>query len=577
MKYSSVMYLHKGCEAEYKKRHDELWPELAKLLKSYGITNYYIYLDETESRLYASFDADNLESERLASEPIMQRWWAYMADIMETKAGSFEPAATPLQEVFRFNIQDVHLTHVVAVLDIGKTNIKICLMDAQTGVLKEVIKRPNGVVHEGPYPHIDVEAIWQWVKDSFIELTPSYRINSIAITTHGATAACMKGDELALPVLDYEYDAIDQCRLEYAAWRAPFSETFSPLLPQGLNLGKQIFWQQSLYPEAFSEVTDILLYPQYWGFRLSGQKVSEVTSLGCHTDLWNSSNCQFSQLSVRKGWDKLFPPLLESGAKLGNILPELAEETGLPKNCVIFNGIHDSNASLVPYISKPLDSLTVISSGTWTVIATINGELGTLDEHKDMLANVDAYGRATPTIRFMGGREWETLRSEVNATLEDISFILENGVFALPSFASSGGPFAGYQGYIETRGIMLTPAQQSALADVYVALMTDYCIDLLGESDTTVVEGAFSNNVNFLTLLSSLKSNSEIYASRDVTGTAGGAALLSNKSLKHKGRLSLAQCESTLKPLLNLYRRQWREQVAMMEKKVSVHMSTMTN
>ncbi len=565
MKYSSVMYLHKGCEAEYKKRHDELWPDLAELLKSYGIKNYYIYLDESESRLYATFDAENLDSGALAKEPVMQRWWKYMADIMETKSGSFEPASGALQEVFRFNVQDAHLARVVAVLDIGKTNIKICLMDAQTGILKDVIKRANSVVDDGLYPHIDVNNIWQWIKDTLTSLTPNYFIGSIAITTHGATAACMKGDELALPVLDYEYDGIDQCRTEYEKWRSPFSETFSPLLPQGLNLGKQLYWQQSKFPEAFSNVTDILLYPQYWGFLLSGQKVSEVTSLGCHTDLWNPSACQFSHFSQQQGWDKLFPQLVETGAKLGNILPALAEETGLPKNCAIFNGIHDSNASLVPYISKPLDSLTVISSGTWTVIATINGDLDSLDEHKDMLANVDAFGRATPTIRFMGGREWEALRSDKEGTMEDIGFILENGVFALPSFAAGGGPFAQYQGRIDARGLSLTPGQQSALADVYVALMTDYCIDLLGESDMTVVEGAFSNNLNFLTLLSSLKANSEIYASRDVTGTAGGAALLSNKSLKHKGRLSLAQCEPTLKPLLNLYRRQWRERIADME------------
>ncbi len=563
------MYLHKGCEAEYKKRHDELWPELADLLKSYGISNYCIYLDDAESRLYASFDADNLDSEGLAREPIMQRWWAHMADIMETKAGSFEPISTALHEVFRFNVQEAHLARVVAVLDIGKTNIKICLMDAQTGVLKDVIKRSNGVKDHGLYPHIDVNAIWLWIKDTFISLTPNYFIGSIAITTHGATAACMKGDELALPVLDYEYDGIDECLAEYEQWRAPFSETFSPLLPQGLNLGKQLYWQQSKFPEVFSEVTEILLYPQYWGFLLSGQKASEVTSLGCHTDLWSPFARQFSQLAKKQGWDKLFPPLIETGAKLGNILPAFAEETGLPKNCAIFNGIHDSNASLVPYISKPLDSLTVISSGTWTVIATINGDLDSLDERKDMLANVDAYGRATPTIRFMGGREWEVLRSDVEGSLEDVAFILENGVFALPSFASGGGPFAQCEGRIDARGLSLTAGQKSALADVYVALMTDYCMDMLGESNTVVVEGAFSNNLNFLTLLSSLKANSEIYASRDVTGTAGGAALLSNKSLKHKGRLSLAQCDSSLKPLLNLYRQQWRDLILSLNKESS--------
>lgn len=566
MRYASVMYLHKGCEEEYKLRHDNLWPELAEHLKQQGIRNYYIHLDNNESdrhgsRLYASFDADDLDTEALADHPVMQRWWEYMADIMETKTPSFEPVADALKQVFQFNIKQPDKHRVVAVLDIGKTNIKICVMDGQTGALLQIAKRTNEVIDKPPYPHVDEASIWLWIKGTLAGFSQDYFISSIAITTHGATVACMQGDKLALPILDYEYDGVSEFKDEYDAVRPDFIESYSPRLSQGLNLGAQLFWQQKRFSDAFSKVDSLLLYPQYWGFKLSGNKAAEVTSLGCHTDLWNPTACQFSTFCEQQKWAPYFPDVIETGAKLGTILPDLAEEIGVPSSCVIFNGIHDSNASLVPYIGQPMEKLTVVSSGTWTVIATINGKLDTLLEEKDMLANVDALGRATPTIRFMGGREWECLRSDVPATMSDISFILENGLLALPSFAKGGGPFAHCTGKILDRGIQLTASQQSALADIYVSLMTDYCLDLIDTSETVIVEGAFSNNHNFLTLLACMRSQNEIYASRDVTGTSGGAALLSNKSLKLKGRLSLSTCEPKIKPLLNLYRQQWRDLV----------------
>ncbi|BFM49656.1 L-rhamnose mutarotase [Marinomonas sp. THO17] len=559
MRYASVMYLNPGCENEYKKRHDELWPELAEHLMQQGLENYYIHFDQKTNCLFASFDADQLDTQALAAHPVMQRWWEYMADIMQTKASSFEPVADPLREMFCFNLMTSERKRVVAVLDIGKTNIKICLMDSQSGALLHIAKTTNQVLDQPPYPHVNEALIWQWIQTTFRELSQQFEVNSIAITTHGATIACLSENKLAMPILDYEYQAIEELKEEYRQIRPLYSETYSPHLPLGLNLGAQLYWLQNKYPDSFSMVDSLLLYPQYWGYKFTGVKVSEVTSLGCHTDLWNPTSCQYSSLCDEQNWHHLFPDLLETGAKLGTILPELAEALGLPLNCVIFNGIHDSNASLVPYLGQPREKLTVISSGTWTVLATINGELDSLCEKKDMLANVDAFGRATPTMRFMGGREWEALRTSHPACSEDISFILEHGVMAMPSFAEGGGPFKERNGYIIDRDIELTEEQRSALADIYVALMTDYCLDEMDSSETVIVEGAFSNNAHFLTLLASMRVNNEIYASRDVTGTSGGAALLSNKGLKLKGRLSLVTQDVQLRPLLNLYRQQWRD------------------
>ncbi|MGC3806760.1 hypothetical protein, partial [Enterococcus faecium] len=76
-------------------------------------------------------------------------------------------------------------------------------------------------------------------------------------------------------------------RQSYAGLRPDFAETASPYLAGGLNVGAQIHYQKTLFPERFRDVRTILTYAQYWVWRLTGIAVNEVTSLGCHTDLWN--------------------------------------------------------------------------------------------------------------------------------------------------------------------------------------------------------------------------------------------------------------------------------------------------
>ncbi len=94
------MKLFKGCEAEYKSRHEALWPELASLLKQAGIKDYSIFLDEKTNDLFAYLtieDATKLND--LPNEPVMKKWWAYMKDIMETNEDN-SPVNNSLKEVF---------------------------------------------------------------------------------------------------------------------------------------------------------------------------------------------------------------------------------------------------------------------------------------------------------------------------------------------------------------------------------------------------------------------------------------------------------------------------------------------
>eukprot|EP01037_Dinobryon_pediforme_P045156 gene45156-57472_t len=102
-RYGFRMFLNPGMAEEYKRRHDEIWPELVVLLKSSGISDYTIWLDEDTHVLYASLKRrpDHRMTE-MAADPVMRRWWDYMKDLMRTHADG-APVAEPLREVFHLD------------------------------------------------------------------------------------------------------------------------------------------------------------------------------------------------------------------------------------------------------------------------------------------------------------------------------------------------------------------------------------------------------------------------------------------------------------------------------------------
>src|SRR5438105_4991948 len=131
----------------------------------------------------------------------------------------------------------------VAVVDIGKTNAKVALVDLATQTETALRRIPNTVLRDGPYPHYDIDHLWSFILDSLGELQRETFIDAISVTTHGATAALLDAQgRLALPVLDYEHTGPDELRAEYGKLRPPFAETGAPNLPIGLNLGAQLHW-----------------------------------------------------------------------------------------------------------------------------------------------------------------------------------------------------------------------------------------------------------------------------------------------------------------------------------------------
>jgi sugar (pentulose or hexulose) kinase len=447
----------------------------------------------------------------------------------------------------------------IAVIDIGKTNAKVLRIDLATGAEVAALKRPNAVRTDGPYPHHDAEGVWAFILDSLGQLARTGPIDAISVTTHGASAALVDGaGGLALPILDYEHPGPDDLAADYDARRPPFAETGAPRLPRGLNLGAQIFWQARMFPEAFARTRAILMYPQFWSYRLTGVLASEATSLGCHTDLWNPWTAGFSSLVDAMGWRDLFPPVRKAGEVLGPILPDIARATGLPATTPVLCGIHDSNASLVPWLDAD-GPRAVLSTGTWMIVMALGGARLPLDPRRDVLVNVNARGAPVPTARCMAGREFDTLTAGriVTPTGEDERAVLAGRMFALPSLHPDTGPFPGQQ-FAWSPSEPASDGMRAAAASFYAALMGAACLDLIGARGPSIVEGPFGGNRAFARMLATATGRPVIAAGQSA-GTGLGAALLAGPVAAPAPQVAPFLPETD--PLWHDYARVWRDEV----------------
>jgi sugar (pentulose or hexulose) kinase len=415
------------------------------------------------------------------------------------------------------------MSQTVAVLDIGKTNVKLALFD--DGRLLWEKSAPSCIRPGPPYPHEDVESAWNFFLEALREAARTHQIGAIVPTAHGAAGALIGESELAAPVMDYEFTGVDVIEPDYARLRPAFSESLSPKVPAGLNLGRQLAYQKWRCPDLFAKARYFVGYAQYWTWRLSGVAVSEVTSLGAHTDLWAPRQGQVSSLVKALGVDHLLPPLRRAFDPLGPIKPEISAATGLAPETQVFCGIHDSNASLLPYLVSRQAPFTVLSTGTWVILMCVGLPLDQLDPRDDTLANVDALGRPIACGRFMGGREYAAVAGGGgNPDLDAIERVIASGTTALPCFCGHGGPYATTKGVIRGE---VAARDRTALATLYCALLSDLMLIRMGATrGDLIVEGTFAGNLPFCQTLGALRPTQRVFAAEDAAGTARGAAML---------------------------------------------------
>lgn len=427
------------------------------------------------------------------------------------------------------------------VLDIGKSNAKLVLIDARGAVRWSRHCENASVEHDAlGFRALGIERLADWIHQAMPELPKAQAPARIAITTHGAAFCALGDDGLVLPPIDYEWDGYGEVTAAFDASLANFSHHGTPPLPLGLNAGRQIDFVHRRWPHLAARIRTWLPYPQYWAWWLTGVACTEVSSLGCHTGLWAPAQGRFSDWACARGIADRFAPLRKAWDVIGTLRQPLAAAWGLPTGIEVIAGAHDSNACLARHLRAHPDAV-VVSTGTWCVTMAPGVETTRLAPQRDELVNVAVDGRAVATARFMGGREFATLCDGADAalaTVQALKSVIDEGWMALPSFSDSGGPFMGRRGSVWRQGEPLGAGVSAVPAPLRPAWAALYCAqvcahlldDLCGRAATSrlvILEGPLANNEAFCAAMAGMLSPREVWRSTDeLEGTARGAWLL---------------------------------------------------
>lgn len=452
------------------------------------------------------------------------------------------------------------------VVDVGKTVSKVSLW-SRTGMMVDRQVRSNVVIERDGIRRLDARGIGAWLVSALAAYS-AHPVEYIVPVSHGAGVAAIVDGELAFAPLDYEQEIPEETAAAYRVLRDPFALTGSPALPQGLNIGAQLFWLEQLEGAALRSAV-LMPWAQYWAWFLSGKAVSEVTSLGCHSDIWCPSSGEFSPLAQNRGWAGRFAPLASAGDVVGNLRPDLATATRLPTNVKILAGLHDSNAALLAargFAALINREATVLSTGTWFIAMRTPGQSidwTELPEERDCLVNVDAYAQPVPSARFMGGREIETvigidtrrvdIKPDQPALLATVPALLRDEVMMLPTLAPGCGPFP----ELSARWIG-EPADwfaRRAAVCLYAALVADVALDLIGSTERLLIEGRFAEAQVFTRALAALRPATQIYTANAHNDVSFGALRLIDPKLQPEGELTQV---TALPGDFNRYRDRWR-------------------
>lgn len=449
----------------------------------------------------------------------------------------------------------------IVVLDVGSTNTKLLLFDHALNVVAEE-SALSARLPDAPYTAIDpgpILALAERVLPAFDAILP---VDAVVPCTHGSALALLeRSGALALPIMDYNATMPDEVARAYAAVAPAFEEVLAPINPGGLTLARQIWWQAGEWPEAFARVSVMLPFAQALAHWLGGRAVSEVTSWGAQTHLWDMTGGGPSSLARDRGWADAFADPVPAWHVVG-ALDARFRGTGFRGRGEIHAGIHDSSANYLRYAGSTMERFALLSTGTWIIGFDAGADPGRLDPARDTACGLNVWGRPVPICRFKGGEEFAILAGD--APEPDPSALAElvaRGVMALPNFTQSGGPLPGPKGHVTG---VVAPEERRALAALYCAQMSVLALEAMSGAppEHILVDGPFSQNAGYLAALAALLPGSTVLASTQREGTATGAALLALMD-QETGRLPpnpvpLAPVAAAELPGLAAYHAAWR-------------------
>lgn len=426
------------------------------------------------------------------------------------------------------------------IFDIGKTNKKVLLFDRNMKVVHEEEHIFPELEDDDGFPCDDAKGIELWIKDNIDKYVGSdkYRVLGINFSTYGATMVYK--DTLGMrftPVYNYlkplPDHILDDFYEKYGGKEEFCRCTASPALGM-LNSGLQLLWLKKTKPNIFQRVQQALHLPQYLASLVHEQAVSEYTSIGCHTMLWDFDRMAYHPWLEKEGISLPDPvPVSETFpvAIRGRMV-----EAGI--------GIHDSSASLAPYMMRASEDFVLVSTGTWCInMNPFNSDPLTAEElDQDCLCYLGAHGKVVKSSRFFLGRihdlNVERLQEHFFTDGEAHKRVIP-GAGILKELWNSGEEGQVFfrkgipVGYVD---LGVDCKQYGSFEYAYTQLMLDltrmvaHSIKLiLAEKDSTkhlYITGGFARNLIFRKLLCLAFPDKKVYTSQVDNASSLGAALV---------------------------------------------------
>ncbi len=294
-----------------------------------------------------------------------------------------------------------------AVFDIGKTNKKFFLFDeAYQEIYKEYISFKE-IEDEDGHPTEDLKALQTWLKEVFNRILDSdeYDIQAINFSTYGASFVHLdeNGNPLT-PLYNYtkplKQNLIDSFLKTYGP-KESFLKTTGCADLSMLNSGLQLYWLKNEKPEIFNKIKYSLHLPQYLSYVFTGIPLSEYTSIGCHTAMWNYATKDYHDWIYQEGLNKVLPPIVSTETSIN------MNYNG--KRIKIGVGIHDSSAALLPYVRSVNKNFILISTGTWSIAFNPFAEKPISDdiEDKEAINYMRINGKPVKATRLFLGNEYK--------------------------------------------------------------------------------------------------------------------------------------------------------------------------
>jgi sugar (pentulose or hexulose) kinase len=295
--------------------------------------------------------------------------------------------------------------NVIAIFDVGKTNKKLFLFDEQYKMVYEESTQLQEIEDEDGFPCEDVEALTLWVRNSFKNVLKNddYQIKAVNFSGYGASFVYID-EQLKVMVPLYSYLKPYSKKLRekfyntYGGESSFAKQAASPVLGN-LNSGMQLYRLKYEKPELFSRIKYALHLPQYLSFILTGKPFTDITSIGCHTNLWDFQKNQYHEWVKDEGVEKKLPPIINSDAVV----------TYIDGNIPAGIGLHDSSASLIPYLISFNEPFLLLSTGTWCITFNPfnNKPLTDFELEHDCLCNLSYKGQPVKASRLFAGYEHE--------------------------------------------------------------------------------------------------------------------------------------------------------------------------